>query len=483
MTVVNAAPIQHHKNPHAVLSRVQELFRKQSLVNTLMEKQAPSMPRHDLVQGLVDRQHLNELRRQINQSHPADIAFVLEGLPLEQRLTVWRLLEPERLGAVLLETSDTVRDSLLEGMGQRELVSVVGHLDSDDLADLLPDLPSQFIPELLKNRASHEQEQLQEALAFPPDTVGSLMSLDFVGVRLDNTLDTVLRYLRRRGRLPTAANLLMVVDRTGHFKGVVPYEAVLINAGEARVSEVMAENPVVFHTDDPIHEAADAFSRYDLISTPVVNSHGQLVGCLNVEAVLEYVQENSQKNLLAQAGLRDDEDLFASVWQSGLNRWPWLALNLLIAFLSSRIIGQFETTIAQVVALATLMPITANMGGNAGNQAMALVIRSLALNQLNRSNLPHLVRKELTVGLLNGCLWGGIMAALTGLLYQQVLLAGIMLVAMMLILLLAPLAGLLVPILLKRTGHDPVLGSSIIITGITDSLGFFIFLGLASWVF
>lgn len=470
--------IKHHRHTRELLNQISTLLEKQSLVTSLVERQ--EMPQHQLVSSLVQRQQANHLRQQINHFHPADIAMALESLPKEQRNQLWDLIDTSHLGAVLIELSDPVRESLLHDMGRDQLMRAAWQLESDELADLLPQLPSHIIPDLLASLEHEDREQVKTAAAFPPDSVGALMDFDILSVRIDNTLDVVLRFLRRRGSIPEDSAVLMVVDRSGYLKGTLSLESILVNDGETRVEELMNSKPIAFHTDDSLQQTANAFERYNLITAPVINAHGQLLGCLNVEAVLEYIHKESKKDILAQAGLREEEDIFAPVWRSGRNRWPWLALNLCIAFIASRIIGQFEDTITQVVALAALLPITANIGGNAGNQAMALVIRSLALHQLNRSNFSHLLIKELMIGLMNGLLWGSIMGLATWILYDRFDLALIMVSAMVVTLVVAALTGVLIPVALKQAGQDPVLGSSILISGITDTFGFLIFLGLAA---
>jgi len=469
---------QHHKHTQLLLEQIRELLNKQHLVSDLVERQ--DMPRHDLVQSLVERQQANELRAKVNRMHPADVAFALESLPPEERALLWQYVDNRHMGVVLIELTDAIRETLLEGMGRGEIVRATRHLDSDELADLLPQLPSHVIPDVLASLDSEDRDEVRLSASFPEDTVGALMDFDILSVRVDNTLDVVLRYLRRRGSLPEDSGVIMVVDRQGYLKGTLSLEALVVNDGDVPVGEVMEHDPVTFHTDDSLEEAASAFERYDLITAPVTNAHGQLLGCLNMEAVFEYVREESQLDLLNQAGLVDEEDLFAPFWSSGRNRWPWLALNLVIAFIASRVIGQFESTIAQVVALAALLPITSNVGGNAGNQAMALVIRGLALNHINSSNLGRLVIKEVAIGVMNGLIWGALMGAATWLIYQRFDLAIVMLLAMTLTLILAALLGVFIPVILKNLGQDPVLGSTILITGITDTMGFLIFLTLAA---
>ena len=468
----------HPRNLEGALAHIQFLLDKQELVQEVVHK--TEMTRHELVENLVERQQTEELRRQINSLHPADIAYVLESLPLERRRRIWELVDGSHDGAVLLEVSDAVRPTLIADMDREELVDAAEQLETDEIADLVPDLPKDVVPELLGKLNLEDRAQLQSALSFPEGSVGSLMDFDVVMVREDVTLDVVLRYLRRRGELPAASNLLMVTDRDGALRGILPVEALLVHDGEERVADVMIRDPVFFHTNDSARDAAQSFERYDLIVAPVVTVHNRLVGCIKVDAILDLIQEISQKDLLGQAGLSEDVDLFAPVWRAARSRWFWLGLNLVTAFIASRVIGQFEGSIEKIVALAALMPIVASVGGNTGNQTLALMIRGYALRQINPGNFRYLVLKEIAVALVNGLLWGGVMAGITYLLYEQWPLAVIMFAAMVLNLLLAAFAGLLIPAGLKAVRQDPALGSSILLTGLTDSMGFLIFLGLAT---
>jgi magnesium transporter len=467
-----------HPNLDNSLAQIRSLLNKQELVRGLVHK--TEMRRHEVVEDLVARQIRNELRRQINHLHPADIAHLLETLRTDARRTLWDLVDSRYAGAVLLELSDPVRSSLIEAIPAEELVDAAEHLDSDDIADLVPDLPGDVVHGLLQRLNHENRTQVQSVLAFPEDSVGALMDFDLAAVREDVSLDVVLRYLRRRGRLPEASDRLMVVDRDGLLRGTLGIEALLVHPGETRVAAVMENDPVRFQTNDDAADAAQAFERYDLIVAPVVNAHQQLVGCLKVDAMLDYLRESSHKDVLGPVGLSENEDMFAPPWQAARGRWAWIALNLFTAFVASRVIGQFEATIEKIVALAALMPIVASVGGNTGQQTLALMIQGMALKQVDSGNFRDLLSKEVGVALINGVLWGGVMGAITWALYGRLSLGVIMSAAMVLNLLLAAMAGALVPMVLKRTGQDPALGSSIILTGFTDSFGFLIFLGLAA---
>lgn len=462
-----------------VLRHVKDLLKKQEVVAELVDKQ--EMHRHDIVRTLVQKQQSAELAQYLHRLHPADLAHVLESLPQEARDTVWRLVRADRYGSILLEVGDALRRQLIESMGREALLSAAGKLDSDEIAYLVPDLPQDVARELLASLTHKSREQVQSVLSFPADSVGALMDFDMLVVQAEADVGTVTQDLRRRKRLPPQSDKLFVVDADGHFQGVLPMIELLTHDAAVRMSAIMHADTPVFDTRDAARAAALAFQRYDLISAPVVNAHGQLVGRLSVDEVVQYYHDSSQKELLHSAGLSEAEDLFAPVWQASRNRWAWLALNLVTAFVASRVIGLFEGTIQQLVALAALMPIVANIGGNTGNQTAALIIRGLALNQIAPETLPRLLRKELLVSLLNGLLWGSVVALFSLLLYGNLALAAVLLAAMVLTLGLASLAGLFIPIGLKRIGRDPVMGSSVLLTALTDSGGFFIFLGLAAW--
>jgi magnesium transporter len=474
-----ASDIEHQRTLDATLRAVVALLDKQALVHQLVARSADTR-KHALVQSLVERQHAVELEKKLNSLHPADAAFVLESLRQEQRMTAWRLIARERRGAVLLELADAVRASLVTLLEEPELIALGRQMEAEDFADLVQDLPRERVDSVLAQLGSEERAEVQSVLSFPEGSVGALMQLDVVTVRADVTLESTLAALRKRGSLPPQLTALTVVDRNNVLQGTLPIEQLLVRDGSLKVKDVMDSEPKYFLTSDREDHAAEAFERYDLIAAPVVNLHKQVVGLLTVDKVLEQVSQESFKQSLSQVGLSEDEDLFAPIWQSGRKRLAWLGLNLLTAFVASRVVGGFEGSIAELTALAALMPIVASIGGNTGNQTVALVIRGLALSQLNARNMLFLLRKELAIGAINGVLWGIVMAAATFVLYRSGGLAAVMAGAMVLNMLVASAVGVLCPLILDRMGRDPVMGSSILLTAITDSMGFFIFLALAS---
>ena len=460
------------------LQQVITLLNKHKLVEGLVHKQ--DMPKHELVESLVHKQNLAELQKKLDALHPADVAYILEALPLEQRLDVWDMVKAERDGEILLEVSDAVRQTLIADMDSDELLAAAEQLDTDELADLAPDLPKDVLQDLLDSLDIQNRERLQSALAYPDDAVGALMDFDIVTIREDITLEVALRYLRRIGSLPDHTDKLFVVDRHDILRGVLPLKRLVVSDLDLGVAEVMAGDAVVFHPEDVADEAAKAFERYDLVTAPVVDENNKLVGRLTVDAVMDFIRDEAESDMLSMAGLREEEDLFSSVWKSVQNRWSWLAINLITALVASRVIGLFEGSIEKIVALAALMPIVAGIGGNSGNQTITMIVRGLALGQISAYNMKSLLMKELGVSLMNGLIWGSVLGLIAYWLYGNIALGAVMMSAMTLNLLLSAVMGVLIPLLMNRSGRDPAVGSSVLITAMTDSGGFFIFLGLAT---
>ncbi len=420
------------------------------------------------------------LRATLDALHAADIAYLLEALPPEQRLQVWDLVKADRDGEILLEVSEAVRESLIASMDSRELVAAAGTLEADELADIAGDLPQAVIEEVVRSLSAEEREQLRAALSYPEGSVGALMDFEHVTVRDDVTLEAVTRYLRRLDELPGHTDQLFVVDRQQVLVGTLPLARLIVTDLDVDVARVTVRDGLRLGPEDAASEAASAFERYDLVSAPVVDPDGRLIGRLTVDAVVDYIRQKSAESQLAEAGLRQEEDVFAPVLDAFKNRWAWLAINLVTAFIASRVIGVFEDSIVHLVALAALMPIVAGIGGNSGNQTITMIVRALALGQIQDEYWRKLLAKELGVALLNGVIWGVLLGAIAYAFYGNIALGGVMALAMILNLLLAASMGVAIPWLRSRFGHDPAVGSSVLITASTDSGGFFIFLGLAT---
>ena len=463
---------------HENLQRVTELLHKHELVESLVHRQQG--PRQELVEGLVHKLHLVELQKLLDALHPADVANLLESLPVVQRLIVWDLVKAEREGEILLEVSDAVRQTLIADMDAQELVAATEQLDTDEIADLAPDLPREVFQGVIRSLSPEEREQLRSAMSYPEGTVGALMDFDVISIRDDVTVEVVLRYLRRLDEMPDHTDQLFVVDGTGQLKGLLPINRLLVTRPKTLVTTVMRLDFLKLRPQEKAEDAAGAFERYDLVSAPVVDDRGRLIGRVTVNAVVDYIREETASDMLSAGGLREEEDLFASVWKSVRNRWTWLAINLVTAFIASRVIGVFEDSIARIVALAALMPIIAGISGNSGNQTITMIVRALALGQITAANARKLFAKEIGVSTLNGLIWGGVVGLFAFLIYHSWQLGLVMTGAMALSLLLASVMGVAIPLAMEKLGRDPAQGASVMITAITDSGGFFIFLGLAT---
>ncbi|MCP5143500.1 MAG: magnesium transporter [Gammaproteobacteria bacterium] len=469
----------YRQRPERALADIIGILDKQDLLSTIDERQA-EQPRHDLVKELVAKQNLVELDRVINRMHPADIAFVLEGLPLERREYLWTLVPDEQRGAVLIELSEPVRERMMGAMRSSDIATAVEQLDADEVADLVPHMPPDAVQELMDSLPVGDRSEVSELLRFPEGSVGALMEYEAVRVREDIDLATVFRYLRQRKELPEQLSEIFVVDRNNYLRGKLAVTDLLAHNPDTEVSELMHPQPLTFNTDDPAQDAVQAFERYDLVAAPVVNQYGQLVGVINIADILDYVSESIDDERLKHAGLSEEEDLFAPIWRRCRNRWAWLGLNLVLAVAASRVIGLFEHIIAQQLALATLLPVVANIAGNTGNQTVALIIRALALNQISTGSLKYMALKEVSIGLINGLIWGTVTGLAVLLFYSDIELAVVTMLAVALTLMIAALVGVYIPYGFVRGARDPVLGSSIIVTFMTDGLAFFVFLGLAS---
>ena len=472
--------IERKESLNDLIEQIDELlesseFSENSNENSVDEK-------HALIKNLVSKKNISSLESLLDDLHPADIADILESLPVQKRLVLWDLVKSENEGDILIEVSDSVRQTLIADMDSTELLAAAEQLETDEIADIAPDLPEEVLKDLLENLDIQNRERLQSALSYPEDSVGSLMEFEITTIRENLTLEVVLNYLRKIKKLPNHTDKLFVVDKDGLILGVLPLERIIVNAPTTIVKNIMAKEVVLFKPEDLADEASNAFERYDLVTAPVVDEKNKLVGRLTVEAVMDFIRQESDNEKFSMAGLREEEDIFSSIWKSVQNRWAWLAINLLTAFIASRVIGIFEGSIEKVVALAALMPIIASIGGNSGNQTTAMIVRALAIGQLTQSSIRSLLYKEISVALLNGLIWGSIVGLFAFYLYNNADLGFVMASAMVLNLILAAIMGVLMPLLMHRLGKDPAVGSSVLITAMTDSGGFFIFLGLATLV-
>ena len=418
----------------------------------------------------------------LNGLHPSEIARLLESSPPRERRIIWEMFNHKNDGEVLLEVGEEVRSSLIESMDDESLLAATKGLDIDDLADLLVELPEKVISEALNGMDYQYRNRLEGVLNYPEDTAGGLMNTDTITIRPDVTLDVVLRYLRLRGEMPDNTDNIIVVDRYNRYIGTLSVTDLLCKEPEQLVSETMIEDDIVIEAKAPATEVISIFEDRDLISAPVVDEKNLLLGRITIDDVVDEIREESESTILHMAGLTDEEDVFAPVVPSARRRGIWLGINLITALIAAWVISLFQNTIEQVVALAVLMPIVASMGGIAGMQTLTLVIRGIALGNIRKKNSKSLLIKELMVGVLNSLLWSVIIGTIASYWFENYLIGFVIAFAMISNLVFAAVSGVALPIILKRIGIDPALAGGVLLTTITDVLGFFSFLGLGSLI-
>ena len=437
--------------------------------------------RLERLHAILDKGTLTQAGRMLNALHPGEIAHLLESLPLTQREIVWGLVNEENGGEVLMLVADEVRADLISRMETKELLAASESLDTDDLADLVQELPDAITREILDSLDHQHRDRLEAILSYPEDTAGGLMNPDTITVRPEVTLDVVMRYLRHlRDKIPPQTDILMVVNRDGKYLGVLPLTVLVTHAPDETVAEVMSLDARGMPADWEARKVANRFEQHDLVSAPVIDEAGRLIGRITIDDVVDVIREEGEHQFMGQAGLSEDEDMFAPVLVSTRRRALWLGINLITALLASWVIGLFEATIEKVVALAVLMPIVASMGGIAGSQTLTLTIRGIALGQLSGKNTRWLVLKELAVGTLNSLIWAAVVAVIAGFWFNDVNIGLLIATAMIINMVLAALTGTLLPMTLDKMGIDPALAGSVLLTTITDIVGFFAFLGLAT---
>ena len=429
--------------------------------------------------GLAEKT-AEELGEILRPAHPADLADLLESLPPEERTMAWRAISEEVRGETLLEAGEA-RETLMAALPEEELAAAFAGLSGDDVADILRDMPTEFRARLIRLAGMGDNPELRASLAFDEDSVGGLMDFQPILARENETVAQMRERLRALGELPSHCDKLFVVDRRERFSGVLPLKRLLLHAPEKQAGEIMvAEHLRSFRPGDSAETAAGAFERYDLISAPVLDSAGRVVGRVTIDEIVDHIHANRERRLLSSAGVDDEEDLFAPLGRRFANRWRWLFVNMLAAFAISRVIGLFEESIASLVALASLMPIVASMSGGVGNQTATLTVRAIALGQINALNWGRVLRGEATLALGNGILWGGMVGGFGYVLYGRVDLALVLLFSMTACFLAAAVSGFGVPMLMKRLGQDPALGATVVLTAAVDMLAFLVFLGLGA---
>ena len=433
-----------------------------------------------LLREQLDSGAMRSARAMVHGLHPAEIAHLLESMPQQERAILWDMVSSDDEGDVLVEVSDEVRDGLIDGMRTEELLAALDGMELDDLADLLIDLPETITQQVLQSLDDQDEERLRQVLAYDEDSAGGLMNVDIVTVRPDVTLEVVCRYLRARGEMSDGTDSIFVVDRDNRYVGLLFLSRLLTGDDEALVSDVMSteSQPIPAHT--PSAEVVWEFEHRDLLSAPVVDDDYRVVGRITVDDVVDVIRDEAEHSLMSAAGLDEEDDMFAPVVKSASRRALWLGVNLGTAFLAAAVVDVFQTTIDKIVLLAVLMPVVPSMGGVAGSQSLTIITRAIALGQIDKSNARRILRKELLVGLLNGFGWAIIVAAFTYLWFSDWRIGGVIGAAMVINLFVAAFAGYVIPLTLKRMNIDPALAGGVVLTTVTDVIGYAAFLGLGA---
>ncbi|NOX08091.1 MAG: magnesium transporter [Gammaproteobacteria bacterium] len=422
----------------------------------------------------------DQIRLLTSSLHAAEIAHLLESTPHGPRELLWEIVDADLHGEILLHVNDDVRAGLISELETEELIAATEGLATDDLADLISDLPGAVIHEVLLSMDKQNRQRLESVLTYPEDTAGGLMNLDMITVRADVILDVVQRYLRQRRNIPRSTDSLIVVDRFDHYLGLLPLSVLLTSDQDVSVEDVMDHNADGIHADISDVDVAKLFEKRDLVSAAVIDNKGKLLGRITIDDVVDVIRDEADHSLMSMAGLDEEDDIFAPVVLSTKRRALWLGLNLFTAFLASWVIGQFEMTLQKFVALAVLMPIVASMGGIAGSQTLTIVIRGMALGKIGNSNARQVMVKELLVSSLNGIIWAIVVAAITIAWFQSLDIGLIIAAALITNLMVAAIAGFFIPFGLQRAGIDPALAGTVLLTTVTDVIGFLTFLGLGA---
>jgi magnesium transporter len=428
----------------------------------------------------VERESTEEVQELVENLHPADVALILESLPQSERDIVWSQITRERHGEVLAEAEDAVRATYMLQMQPEELAVVAQNVDMDDAADILQDLPDPVVEEVLQAMDAQHRQRLESVLAYPEDTAGGLMNVDVLTVRADVSLEVVQRYLRFRGEIPEKTNRLFVVDRDDRYVGMLRLAELLIRDPGDSVSAHIIDESEAISADTPSHEVARLFEKHNLISAPVVDELGLLIGRITIDDVVDVIRDEGDHSFLRMAGLDVEDDIFAPVFTVSRRRTLWLGVNLATALLAAGVIGLFADAIEKMVALAVLMPVVASMGGIAGSQTLTIVIRGMALGQVGSSNAGWLISREMMVGLINSVFWAVVLAIIAAYWFDAPRLGVVVAVAIVVNLVVAAIAGATLPLVLRRMLIDPALAGGVILTTVTDVVGFMTFLGLGA---
>lgn len=438
----------------------------------------------DELTEVLDSGAILKAKNLLNSLYPSEIADVIESSPRNRRDLIWKLVENDNKGETLAELTEEIRGNLLDELidkdGTEGLVKIAQNLDTDDLADIIQSLPANLTQKTIKSLDKQNQDRLARVLSFPDDTAGGLMNTDTINIRSTVTVDVLLKYLRRLKKLPEQTDIVFVTDIMDKYFGFVSIQDLLVSDTGTFISKIMTKDLNIINPNTNQHEVARIFENADLVSAAVVDKNGILLGRITIDDVVDVIREEADESVLNMAGLKKEDDIFAPIIQSTKRRSLWLGANLITALLAAASIGIFEATIEKVVTLAILMPIVASMGGIAGMQSLALVIRSQALDQIGSSNSGLLIYKEAAIGFLNGILWSSVVAILVYLWFDSIFLGFVIASALMINLVIGAISGVSLPLVLSKLNIDPALAGGVILTTITDVVGFISLLGIAT---
>ena len=445
-----------------------------------MDAREPTKANVDLLRERLDSGRMRSAAMMVNSLHPSEVARLLESLPLKDRTVLWDMVDRDLEGDVLVEVAEEVRDGLIEGMGTDDLIAATEGMELDDLADLLADLPETVTQEVLQSLDKQDHERLRQVLAYDEESAGGMMNVDVVTVRPDVTLEVVSRYLRAVGEIPDGTDSIFVVSRDNTYIGSLFLSRLLTHDPETMVANVMSTDlmPIPAHT--PSNQVVWEFENRDLLSAPVIDDDYRVLGRITVDDVVDVIRDEAEHAFMGAVGLDEEDDMFAPVFKSATRRALWLGVNLGTAFLAAAVVDQFKTTLDAIVLLAVLMPIVPSMGGVAGTQSLVIITRAIALGQINSANAVGILRKEMMVGVLNGIGWALIVSLFTYLWFGDWRIGGIIGAAMIINLVVAASAGFFIPLTLKRLKVDPALAGGVVLTTVTDVIGYMAFLGLAA---
>ena len=445
-----------------------------------MESREHTQANLSLLRERLGRGRLQSAEMLVGSLHPSEVARLLESLPMPERTVIWEMVDPDNEGEVLVELADEVRDGLIESMHEHEVIAALEGMQLDDLADLVADLPEALTRQVLRSLDHQDRERLDAVMSYDEDSAGGLMNVDVVTVRPDVTLEVVLRYLRARGDMPEGTDSIYVVNRDNEYFGSLFLSRLLTADPNRSVAEVMSPEiqPIPAHT--PSDEVVWEFEHRDLLSAPVVDDQNRLVGRITVDDIVDVIRDEAEHSFMSAAGLDEEDDMFAPVVKSARRRALWLGVNLVTAFVAASVVDLFQTTLDRIVLLAVLMPVVPSMGGVAGSQSLVVITRAMALGQVDRNNAERILRKELMVGLLNGMAWSVVVAFLTYAWFGDWRIGAVIAAAMVINMAVAAIAGFSVPLLLKRLRIDPALAGGVVLTTITDVVGYLSFLGLGA---